>query len=153
MPDFLETTVDKFTFRVPTDRVYSPEGLWAMWVGDEANDRVRIGLTDYLQQHSGDVAFAETRPVGTHVQAGEELGLVETIKVNLSLPSPVEGAVVEINPDLETEPEVINQDPYGQGWLAIVEVTNWETEKARLLNPDAYFAHMKGLAEEEVKEQ
>ncbi len=152
MPDMLQTTVDKFTFRVPTDRVYSPEGLWVLWLREEANGRVRIGLTDYLQQHSGDVAFAEARPVGTRVVVGDEVGSVETIKVNLGLPSPVDGTIVEVNPELETSPEAINQDPYGRGWLVIVEVADWEAQKARLLDPDAYFAQMKGQAEAEVKD-
>ena len=150
MPDYLETTIDKFTFRVPTDRVYSSEGLWALWLREEAGGRVRIGLTDYLQQHSGDVAFVDVLPVGTRVGAGDDVGSVETIKVNLSLPSPVDGVIVEVNPALETSPEVINQDPYGRGWLAIVEVTDWEAQRAQLLDPDAYFAQMKGQAEEEV---
>ena len=61
MTEFLETTVDKFTFKVATDRYYSSEGFWAQ---DDGN-RIRIGLTDFLQQRSGDVAFAEVKPVGT----------------------------------------------------------------------------------------
>lgn len=150
MPDMLQTSVDKFTFRVPTDRLFSPEGVWALWLHDQADGRVRVGLTDYLQQHSGDVAFAEGQPLGTQVSAGDEVGMIETIKANLSLPSPVDGTVVEVNPLLETTPEVINQDPYGAGWLVVIEVADRETQKARLLGPDAYFAHMKKQAEEEV---
>ncbi len=152
MPDILRVTVDKFTFLVPPDRFYSPEGLWVLRLGGDADGRVRIGLTDYLQQHSGDVAFAETLPVGTRLRAGDDVGTVETIKVNLALPSPVDGTIVEVNRDLETSPEVINQDPYDRGWLAVVEVTDWEMQKARLLGPDAYFAQMKGQAEAEVKD-
>ena len=151
MSDMLQTTVDKFTFRVPTDRLFSPEGVWALWLQEQTDGRVRIGLTDYLQQHSGDVAFAEGKPVGTRVKAGDEVGMIETVKVNLSLSSPVEGTVVEVNPLLETTPEVINQDPYGKGWLVVIEVADWDAQKARLLDPDAYFAHMKEQAEEEVK--
>ena len=151
MPDFLQTTVDKFTFRVPTDRVYSPEGLWVLRLRDAAGGRVRIGLTDYLQQHSGDLAFAEVRPVGTRVRAGEEFATVETIKVNLGLPSPVDGVVVEVNPELETSPEVINQDPHDRGWLAVVEVSDPVAQESRLLSPDAFFAHMKAMIEEEGK--
>mgnify|MGYP000211826602 CR=1 FL=1 len=63
MPEFLEVTVDKFTFKVATDRVYSREGVWALAEGN----RVRIGLSDFLQQRSGDIAFAEIKPAGTLV--------------------------------------------------------------------------------------
>jgi glycine cleavage system H protein len=147
MPDFLETTVDKFIFKVATDRYYTSEGLWALAEGV----RVRIGLTDFLQQRSGDVAFAEVKPEGTLVAAGDEVAVIETIKVNISLTSPIRGTVLELNPAMETAPEAINQDPYGEGWLAVLEATDWEADRARLLDPRAYFTLMKGQAEEEAK--
>lgn len=152
MSDMLATTVDKFTFRVPTDRLFSPEGLWVLWLGDEqAVGRVRLGLGDYLQQHSGDVAFAEGMPVGTMVQVGDEVGMIETVKASLGLLSPVEGMVVQVNPLLESTPEVINQDPYGDGWLVVIEVADWDLQKSRLLAADAYFVQMKQQAEDEAK--
>lgn len=147
MPDYLETTVDKFIFRVATDRYYNDEGIWARAEGN----RVRVGLSDFLQQRSGDVAFAEVKPEGTLLNAGDEVALVETIKVNVSLSSPVSGTVVEVNPAMEVTPEVINRDPYGAGWLAVIEVPDWEMDRARLLDPEAYFKLMKGQAEEEAK--
>ena len=151
MSDVLETTVDKFTFKVPTDRVYNREGLWVFWLQPAGGTRVRVGLTDYLQQHSGDLAFATVKPVGTRVGAGEELGEIETVKVNLSLPAPVSGTVVEVNPALELSPELVNRDPYGDGWLAVIEATNLDAERGGLLDPAAYFAFMKQQAEEELK--
>ena len=69
MTDYLETTVDKFTFKVATDRLYNAEGIWAKPEGK----LVRIGLSDFLQQHSGDVAFAEVKPVGVAVAFGDEI--------------------------------------------------------------------------------
>ena len=147
MTEFLETTVDKFTFKVATDRLYSAEGLWARPEGN----RVRIGLSDFVQQHNGDVAFAEVKAVGTNVSFGDEIATIETIKVNISLISPVTGKVVEVNPAMSTAPEAINQDPFGAGWLAVVEATEWEADKSRLLNSQAYFAKMKRDAELEVK--
>ena len=122
MPDYLELTVDKFTFRVAADIFYSPEGVWAKPEGRY----VRIGLSDYLQQRSGDIAFVEIMPVGTELASGDEIAVIETIKVNISLGSPVSGKVAEVNPDMEMAPEVINKDPYGKGWIAIVEASNWE---------------------------
>jgi len=147
MPEFLETTVDKFIFKVATDRYYSSEGIWAQAEGN----RVRIGLTDFLQQRSGDVAFAEVKPAGTALAAGDEVAVIETIKVNISLTSPVSGRVAEVNPAMEIAPEAINKDPYGEGWLAMIEAADWEADRARLLNAQAYFNLMKGQAEEEAK--
>jgi glycine cleavage system H protein len=147
MPEFLETQVDKFTFRVATDRFYNSEGVWAKPEGN----LVRIGLSDYLQQRSGDVAFAEIQPQGTELAFGEVVGTIETIKVNVELPAPVTGKILEVNPAMEEAPEAINQDPYGAGWLAVIEASDWEADQARLLDPQAYFVHMKAEAEEEAK--
>ena len=157
MPEFLELTVDKFTFRVATDRHYHSEGVWVqveasrLPLGEGLGVRVRIGLSDYLQQRSGDVAFVEVQPEGTVLAFGDELAVIETIKADISLVSPVTGRVVEVNPAMETAPEVINQDPYGEGWLAVIEASAWESDRARLLAPHAYFLEMKREAEEEAK--
>ena len=107
MPDYLETTVDKFIFRVATDRLYSPEGAWALADGD----RIRVGMTDFLQQLNGDIAFAEVKPEGTAVAAGDEVATIETIKANVEVLSPVGGTVVEVNPAMEMSPEAINRGP------------------------------------------
>jgi glycine cleavage system H protein len=147
VPDFLETTIDKFTFRVATDRYYTAEGVWALADGS----RVKLGLSDFLQQRSGDVAFADVRSAGTTVAAGDEVAVIETIKVNISLASPVGGTVVEVNPAMSDSPDVINRDPYGAGWLAVIEVADWETTRAGLLDPRAYFAGMTRQAEVEAK--
>jgi glycine cleavage system H protein len=148
MTEYLETTVDKFIFRVATDRYYSSEGLWAKADGK----MVRIGLTDFWQQRHGDVAFAEIEPVGSALNAEDVISTIETIKVDIELTSPLSGTIVEVNPDMEDRPELINQDPYGQGWLALIEVADWETEKDHLMDPQAYFTLMKGQAEEEAKQ-
>ncbi len=149
MPEFLEVTVDKFTFKVAADRWYTREGVW---VQPEA-DRVRVGLSDFLQQRSGDIAFAEIKPVGTVLTAGDEAASIETIKVNVALSSPVSGTVVEVNPEMDAAPEAINQDPYGAGWLAVIETSDWETDRTRLLDAAAYFDAIKREAEEEMKKQ
>lgn len=152
MPEFLETAVDKFTFKVATDRFYTREGVWAAPLPEgEGKQRVRVGLSDFLQQRSGDIAFAEVKPIGTELAIGDEVTAIETIKVNIALGSPVSGQVIEINPDMELKPEVINQDPYETGWLATIEATDWEADRAQLLDPPAYFAVMKAEAEEETK--
>jgi glycine cleavage system H protein len=146
MQQFLETTIDKFVFHVATDCLYSAEGIWARAEGN----LVRIGLTDFLQQRSGDVAFAHVKPVGTKVAAGDEFAELETIKVNQSLFAPVGGTVAEVNSGLDSAPEVVNQDPYGRGWLAVIEVADWDAARAKLLDADAYLAVMRSQAEEEI---
>jgi len=144
----LEATVDKFTFRVPTDRRYSADGLW---VQETAPGRVRIGLTDYLQQRSGDVAFASPQPVGTVLAVGDELASLETLKVVLALPAPVAGTIVAVNEALEVGPEIINQDPYGGGWLLEVELAMGSRDAGGVLLPEDYFARMRAEAEEEAQ--
>lgn len=151
MPEYLETTADKFTFRVAVGRFYSPEGVWVMWVQPETASRVRVGLTDFLQQRSGDVAFLTVKAPGTRLQAGDELAELETVKVNLSVQTPVGGIIVEVNRALELTPEVVNEDPYGDGWLAVIETASWEADRATLLDAGAYLSVMQGQVEQEAR--
>lgn len=147
MSEFLETTVDKFTFKVATDRLYTSDHLWVRWEEGAA----RVGLSDYLQQTSGDVAFAEAKPEGTVLSPGDELAEVETMKTNLSIPSPVSGVIKAVNLRLEDEPELVNEDPFNEGWLALVETSSWEADKVNLLEAHVYFERMKAEAEAEAK--
>src|SRR5512137_923255 len=130
MTDYLEYKIDKFIFRIAQDRYYTAEGLW---VKPESHS-IRVGISDYLQQRSGDVAFVEVKPKGTLLSAGDELAVIETIKVNVSLGSPAAGKVLEANPMLESTPEVINQDPYGTGWLAVMEAEEGVVSLQHLLD-------------------
>jgi glycine cleavage system H protein len=142
----LELAVDKFLFRFPVELYFSEAGIWVRFEGS----RARIGLSDFTQQRNGDVAFAEPKEVGTVVHVGEEVAVVETIKVNLSIPAPVGGKVVEVNGDLLNSPELINQDPYGKGWLAVLEVEDGEAARGALKTAAAYMALAKVQAEAEV---
>ncbi len=152
MPDYLELTVDKFTFKVATDRFYSREGVWVLPSASPSGVMVRIGLSDYLQQHSGDIAFVNVKPVGTALHAGDEFAEIETIKVNIGLASPVSGAVVQVNKAIELNPEFANQDPYGEAWLVELRTTDWEGAHPNLLDADAYFDLMKTEIADELKE-
>lgn len=150
MSEYLETSADKFTFRVATGRLYSPEGLW---MKPEAANRVRVGFTDFLQQRNGDVAFLSVKAPGTRLQAGDQLAELETVKVNLSVPTPVAGTVLEVNSALELRPEVVNQDPYGDGWLAVIEAASWEAEGATLLDARAYLSVVQAQVEQELQKR
>ncbi len=146
MAEFLEFTLDKFTFKVTTDRFYNPEGVWAKAEGN----RVTVGVSDFFQQHNGDVAFAKVWAVGTAVSPNDEFVTIETIKVDIELHCPVSGTIATLNEKLELEAEVINQDPYGEGWLAVIEATDWAADQADLMTPEAYFEHMKAQAQKEA---
>ena len=149
MTEFLQTTVDKFTFRVDPTCFFNSEGVWVRVEGS----RGRLGLSDFVQQRSGDIAFVEVKPEGTILALGDEFSSIETIKVDIALSSPVSGKVARVNPALETTPEVINQNPFGEGWLCEVELSHWEADRKGLLDAKAYFVKMKREAEEEVKRQ
>ncbi|MBZ5629114.1 MAG: glycine cleavage system protein H [Acidobacteriia bacterium] len=151
MPDYLETTIDKFTFRVATDRVYSPEGIWLLLDATPGPPRVRVGVTDFVQQHNGDMAFANVKPQRTSLAAGDPFAELETMKVTFELASPIAGTVAEINQSLEFTPELINQDPYDRGWLALIETTDWDVARTKLLDPAGYLKLMQSQAEEELK--
>ena len=157
MLGYLEVTIDKFTFRVAPDRWYTPEGVWVQpspltpLPEGEGSQWVRVGLSDFLQQRSGDIAFAEIKPVGTTLAAGDEIASIETIKVNVALSSPLSGKVLEVNPAMDTAPEAINQDPYGAGWLAVIAASDWETDRSRLLDAAAYFEAIQREVAEELK--
>ena len=142
----LELAVDKFLFRFPADLRYSEAGVWVRFEGS----RARIGLSDFTQQRNGDVAFAEPKDEGTQVRSGDEVAVVETIKVNLSIPSPVAGRVVEVNGDLLASPELVNQDPYGKGWLAVIEVGDEGTSRRALKTAAEYLALARVQAEAEI---
>jgi glycine cleavage system H protein len=149
MPEYLEMTADKFTFRVATDRLYTPEGVWIL--PEPGSKCVRVGLADYFQQHNGDVAFANVKPVGSKLAAGEQFGEIETIKAMVDLHAPVSGTIVEVNPALNASPEAINHAPYEAGWLAVIEASAWDKERSKVLGPAAYFAVMQAQVQEDLK--
>jgi len=144
--EFLETTVDKFVFRVRRNCWYSQSGVWV----HPEDGSARVGVSDYLQQASGDVAFVDVRPAGTVLAAGEELASIETIKVILTVESPLSGTVRQVNEAVEESPELINQAPYSDGWLAVVELGDWETDRASLLDAERYLELVHAQALEEV---
>lgn len=144
--EILELAVDKFLFRFPAGLRYSDAGVWVRFEGS----RARIGLSDFTQQRNGDVAFAEPKAEGTPVRPGDEVAVVETIKVNLSVPSPLGGKVVETNGELSAAPELVNQDPYGKGWLAVLEADEIVAAGAGLKTAAEFLALARRQAEAEV---
>ena len=103
--------------KVPEDRRYTKEHEWAQLDGD----RVRIGITDYAQDALGDVVFVQLPAVGTVVEAGGACSEVESTKSVSDIYSPVAGTVVEVNGELAEAPQRLNEDPYGAGWICLIE--------------------------------
>ena len=145
--DELRLTIDKFIFRFPRELRYSEAGIWVR----QESGLLRIGMSDFAQQRNGDIAFATLTPAATLLDAGDEIASIETVKVNLSLPSPVKGKIMETNPILRDSPELINQDPYGRGWMAVLRPENTEQDPGSLLTAEAYAALAMQLAEAELK--
>jgi glycine cleavage system H protein len=144
--DDLKLTVDKFIFRFPKELRYSESGLWIR----KEDGLLRIGLSDFAQQRNGDIAFATLLPAGTVLDAGDEIAAIETVKVNISLPSPVKGKVVEINASLHESPELMNQDPYGNGWIAVIQPENHDRDLSALMTAEAYLTLAWQQAEAEL---
>lgn len=144
--NYLETTYDKFTLKVDRSCVYHAEGAWARLEGD----LVVVGVSDFFQTNSGDVAYINLPRVGAQLQQNDEAGNIETIKTAVALIVPVSGTVEQVNTELENQPELINQDAYGAGWILKIRPLNWTGESSLLLSPEAYFELMnKRLAEKQ----
>ena len=120
---------------VPAKLKYTKEHEWIRVEGEEAV----VGITDYAQSHLGDIVFVECDTVGDALEAGETFGTIEAVKTVSDLYLPVAGEVLEFNEELEGEPELVNKDPYGKGWIVKIKISD-ETELDGLLNADAYKA-------------
>ena len=120
---------------VPDDLRYSADHEWARL----EDGRVRIGITDYAQDALGDVVYVEVPDVGTSVAAHDKLSEVESTKSVSDIFAPVAGTVVEVNADLADAPERLNEDPYGEGWICVIEPSS-PAEVDGLLSADAYRA-------------
>ena len=117
----------------PDDLKYAHDHEWARSDGDRAT----IGITDYAQEQLSDVVYVDLPPVGTAVTGGEPFGEVESIKSLSDLYSPVSGRIVGRNDVLDKRPELINSDPWGQGWLIVVEMSD-PGELDQLMDAEAY---------------
>lgn len=138
MSEFLTTTFGKFELLVHKGYYYVEDGFWASVEGSKA----RVGITDYLQRTVGDAAFIELVKRGSLVKRQGEIGTLETAKAAISVVSPVSGTVEEVNSALAERPELINSDPYGEGWLVIVVPENLSEELKMLMSAEDYFKLM-----------
>ena len=119
----------------PQNLKYTNEHEWIRVEGEEAV----VGITDYAQSQLGDIVFVECETVGDNLEAGDTFGTVEAVKTVSDLYMPVGGEVLEFNEELEGEPELVNKDPYGKGWIIRIKLGD-EAEIDGLLTADAYKA-------------
>jgi glycine cleavage system H protein len=129
-------------YDIPDNRRYSREDEWARLEGDQ----VAVGITDYAQQQLGDVVYVELPQVGRSVEQGEPFGVIESVKAVSDLFSPVSGEVVEVNDALLEQPEAVNEDCYGDGWMITVAVSD-PSELDGLMNAAAYAQYVKDRSE------
>ena len=124
---------------IPADLTYTEEHEWVQRTGEAT---VRVGITDYAQSALGDVVFVQLPDVGAEVTAGESFGEVESTKSVSDLYAPVSAKVVAVNGDLEANPQLVNSDPYGDGWLIDLQIEGSSLEDAlgELLDAEGYRA-------------
>ena len=119
--------------KIPQDLVYTKEHEWI-----RVDDNIlTIGITDFAQGELGDIIFVEFPEIGEEFQKDDPFGTIEAVKTVADIFAPVQGKIIEINHDIENSPEVINADPYGDGWLVKIEITEHMVSDG-LLSPEDY---------------
>lgn len=121
--------------KYPEDLKYAESDEWIRIDGDEAV----VGISDFAQDALNDIVYIELKEVGEVIEVGEPFGEVESVKAASELVLPVSGEIIEINSDLEDDPEVINADPYGAGWMVKIKITD-DSNLAKLMDVEAYKA-------------
>ncbi|BDB97793.1 glycine cleavage system protein GcvH [Saccharolobus caldissimus] len=124
---------------VLTDRLYTETDEWVKIEGDIAI----VGITDYAQKKLRDIVGIELPQIQKEVKAGEPVGVVESVKAAADIFSPLSGIIIEVNQALVEHPETINKDPYGNGWIFKLKITD-PNEKEKLLSPEKYIDKIKG---------
>ncbi len=143
--EYLIVTHDKFEFRIPAaDYWFNENDVWVRPLGDVA----RVGISDYMQQSLTDINFVDAPAMDLAVEQFGELGTLESSKAVFEVVAPVAGTVVAVNPQVISNPALINEDPYGKGWIVEVRLADWKQDVDLLLDGAAYASAVKHKAEE-----
>ena len=119
---------------IPSELKYSTSHEWVL---DEGDGTVTIGITEFAQQQLGDVVFVELPQIDAELCNGDEFGVIESVKAAADLFVPISGVVTDVNTQLEDEPELVNTDPYGKGWICKLRLNDID-HLQQLLDADAY---------------
>ncbi|MGC6173986.1 putative zinc-binding protein [Lacrimispora sp. 38-1] len=139
-------TKDKFVFRIPKEEgfYFNENDVWVYVVGD----RARIGVADYVQKSLSDIMFFTPPAIGSEIEQFEEAGSIESGKAVFEIVSPVSGTITAINEKLLDEPELLNQNPYEQGWILEMKLADFESDKDLLHEFKGYFSVLKRKVDE-----
>ncbi len=144
--EYLTVTHDKFEFRIPVvDYLFNENDVWVCASGGVA----RVGISDYLQQKLTDISYFDPPQIDAAVEQFGELGNVESTKAVFEVISPITGTVGAVNPAVIANPGLINEDPYGRGWLVEIKLANWPQDQEMLIDAAAYAEIVKRKAAEE----
>jgi len=136
-------------YRVPTDRYYTKEHEWCLI---EEGNKARVGITDYAQSELGDIVYVELPELNQEVEQNDTIANIESVKSVAPVYSPVSGKIVDINSELENSPELVNEYPYEDGWICVIEMRD-PSEVEDLLTAEEYAEYLKELVEEEGEEE
>jgi glycine cleavage system H protein len=130
-------------YNIPDDLYYSKEHEWIR-VEDEI---AVIGITDYAQKSLHEIVYVETPKVNSQIEQFQSIGSVESVKSVSDIFAPVSGKIIEINAELAESPELLNEDPYGKGWIAKIQLANFDEDLKKLLTAEQYANYIKSLEE------
>lgn len=130
-------------YDIPDDLYYSKEHEWVRIEGKTAV----IGITDYAQKSLHEIVYVETPKVDSQIEQFQSMGSVESVKSVSDIFAPVSGKIIEINTELAESPELLNEDPYGRGWIARVQLANFDEDLKNLLTAEQYADYIRSLEE------
>jgi len=130
-------------FEIPDKLYYSKEHEWVKIEGKEAV----VGITDYAQKQLHEIVYVEVQKVGVNIEQFQTMGTVESVKSVSDIFSPVSGNITKVNEELAESPELLNQDPYGKGWLAKINLTDFNEDLKKLMTAQQYADFIKGMEE------
>jgi len=131
-------------YEVPEGLYYTTDFGWLKIEGD----KVRIGITDYAQKQLREIVYAELPEAGATIKQNEPYGTLESVKAVSDLIAPISGTIEEVNMEVQSKPEILNEDPYGKGWLLVVNPSNLEDELAKLMDFEKAVEWHKSLIKE-----
>lgn len=133
--------MSKDQYEIPNGLYYSKDHEWVKPEGS----KVRVGITDYAQDSLNDVVYVELPEIEKAMKQFDAMGAVESVKAASDIFSPVSGKIVQVNKRLEQEPELVNKEPYGGGWIALIESASLQEDLGKLMDAARYSAYLKDL--------